>query len=200
MAQVPDLNGDESEDGFDEAWALYDRQLIDDELYDLFGEFESNVRILMVSDSCHSGTVACATLFEQLASTEPFASVYGRNSARNSPRYRLLPPPAQRAAYQKHRKLYNGVQKRLPRGERTAIGASVVLLSGCQDNQLSSDGDRNGLFTQVLKRVWKDGGFTGGLRAFQKAISIEMPAWQSPNYLRVGVLDQEFERRPPFSI
>src|SRR5215212_1220303 len=53
--QVRDTNGDE-DDGKDETWCLYDRQLVDDELYALWGRFEPGTRILMISDSCHSGS------------------------------------------------------------------------------------------------------------------------------------------------
>ena len=36
--QVDDVNGDES-DGRDETWVLYDRQMVDDELYQLWSQF-----------------------------------------------------------------------------------------------------------------------------------------------------------------
>ena len=55
-SQVPDKNGDENEDGYDETWVLYDRQLVDDELYTLWSKFAPGVRIVVLSDSCHSGT------------------------------------------------------------------------------------------------------------------------------------------------
>jgi hypothetical protein len=42
----------------DETWVCYDRQLIDDQLYELWGKFKASVRILVLSDSCHSGTVS----------------------------------------------------------------------------------------------------------------------------------------------
>lgn len=54
--QSPDMNGDES-DGLDETWCLYDGQLLDDELYRAWMKFRAGVRILVFSDSCHSGTV-----------------------------------------------------------------------------------------------------------------------------------------------
>ncbi|MEM6665039.1 MAG: caspase family protein, partial [Pseudomonadota bacterium] len=54
--QIPDMNRDE-EDATDETWCLYDAQLIDDELYNLWSLFKPDVRILVVSDSCHSGSV-----------------------------------------------------------------------------------------------------------------------------------------------
>jgi hypothetical protein len=53
---VPDQNGDEA-DGLDETWCLYDGQLLDDELYGALMKFQAGVRILVFSDSCHSGTV-----------------------------------------------------------------------------------------------------------------------------------------------
>jgi hypothetical protein len=55
--QMPDNSGEES-DNKDETWCLYDGQLRDDELYRFWQYFREGVRILVVSDSCHSGTVA----------------------------------------------------------------------------------------------------------------------------------------------
>ena len=54
--QVPDVTGEEA-DKQDETWCLYDGQLIDDELYFELSRFAAGVRILVLSDSCHSGTV-----------------------------------------------------------------------------------------------------------------------------------------------
>src|SRR5258705_7150532 len=56
---LPDLNGDE-DDAYrnDETWCLYDRQLVDDELFLCYSQFRAGVRILIFSDSCHSGTVS----------------------------------------------------------------------------------------------------------------------------------------------
>ena len=58
-SQVPDRNGDES-DGLDETWCLYDCQILDDTLFDLWSRFKEGVRIVIFSDSCHSGTIARA--------------------------------------------------------------------------------------------------------------------------------------------
>lgn len=40
----------------DESWCLHDRQMFDDEFFDLWTEFK-DVRLLVVSDSCHSRTI-----------------------------------------------------------------------------------------------------------------------------------------------
>lgn len=54
---VPDRSNDEP-DRQDEAWCLYDGLLLDDFLYSLWAQFKPGVRLLLVSDSCHSGSVA----------------------------------------------------------------------------------------------------------------------------------------------
>lgn len=54
--QALDLNGDEP-DKKDETWLLYDEELLDDKIYELLQLFEEGVRVLIVSDSCHSGSV-----------------------------------------------------------------------------------------------------------------------------------------------
>jgi|SRR5581483_2244628 len=61
---VPDLNGDEV-DGLDEALCPYDLQtgggaLLDDEIHELFMARKPGVRLVLISDSCHSGTVTRA--------------------------------------------------------------------------------------------------------------------------------------------
>ena len=56
---MPDVIGEEA-DKLDETWCLYDGQLIDDELYFELSKFAAGVRILVLSDSCHSGTVVRA--------------------------------------------------------------------------------------------------------------------------------------------
>ena len=53
-SQQPDVNGDEL-DGHDETLVLYDRQITDDHLNEVWPEFSDGVRIVMVSDSCNSG-------------------------------------------------------------------------------------------------------------------------------------------------
>jgi metacaspase-1 len=56
--QVDDVSGEDEDDKKDETWCLWDSQLIDDELYFELSKFAAGVRVLILSDSCHSGTVA----------------------------------------------------------------------------------------------------------------------------------------------
>lgn len=53
---VLDTTGEEN-DGQDETWVLWDGEFIDDELWLILKKFKPGVRVLMFSDSCHSGTM-----------------------------------------------------------------------------------------------------------------------------------------------
>jgi hypothetical protein len=194
-SQVPDTNGDEPGDRFDETWVLWDRQLVDDELYDLWSRFKEGVRILVLSDSCHSGSV----IREVLGAVRP--SVLS-NTLDVEPRtgMKAMPKAVADKVYRAHQEEYDKIQQTVPDGESIELAAHVVLMSGCQDNQTSADGTRNGLFTQTLKQVWNGGKFRGGHRPFWKDITAKMPPWQSPNYFTVGQTSQAFERSRPFTI
>jgi len=184
--QVPDRNGEE-EDDLDETWCLYDRQVVDDELYALWAQFKPGVRILMLSDSCHSGSVARDPDIQQIA-------------AEQGVKIRALPADVQSATYRKHKAEYDKLQADNPSGEKVEVAAAVILISGCQDNQSSYDGKENSKFTEKLLKVWNGGKFKGNLQRFHRAILMEMPWYQSPNLFRVGTPSKEFERQRPFTI
>jgi hypothetical protein len=194
-SHVPDVNSDEP-DGRDETWVLWDRMLLDDELYNLWGQFSAGVRIFMLSDSCHSGTVAKMMMYQQMALTDVVARQY-RRSRSQPPKFRLAPNEVASAVYQRDADIYSTAQWTTS-GARSTIGASVILISGCQDNQLSADGERNGLFTETLLQVWNNGGFSGNYARFHRQIADRMPATQSPNLFKVGATDSAFEAEKPF--
>ena len=183
--QMPDTNGDEP-DHQDETWVLYDRQLVDDEIYALFGTFAQGVRIFVLSDSCHSGTVTRAM---------PKTRATG-------PKPRLMPPAIAAQTYAKHRGFYDKVQAAQPTriDSIKATLASVILISGCQDNQTSLDGAKNGLFTSKLLAAWKGGQFTGNYQQFRNQIAASMPASQTPNYFVAGASNAAFAAQKPFTV
>ncbi len=186
--QVRDPSGEEL-DFQDETWVLWDRQLLDDELYALWAAFKPGVRILVLSDSCHSGTI----LRDQFYGASPA-------NASTSDRFKFIPRGVQERTYAAHRDEYDALQQTFAQGDKAAVEAAVVLISGCQDSQYSRDGDRNGLFTERLREVWADGKFSNGHRAFYRAICELMPPDQTPNYFRVGRIERSFERKVPFTI
>jgi len=194
--QVPDKNGDEP-DNRDETWCLFDRQVIDDELYTTWTKFKPGVRILVLSDSCHSGSAARE--MEELGLT-PLAGQTTSGVATARPAMKVLPQRIERETYEENAELYDGIQQKTTATDKTELGAHVLLISGCQDNQTSADGDRNGLFTQTLRAVWNDGAFRGSYHSFWKKIVKRMPLYQSPNFFWASAADRAFERQRPFTI
>jgi metacaspase-1 len=194
--QVPDRNDDEP-DAQDETWCLYDGELIDDELYVALGKLPAGVRVLVFSDSCHSGTVTKAMFYASRASVSVTAPAAG---GAERVRFRAMPPDVALRTYRAHRKMYDALQKSVRPDAENSVRASVILISGCQDNQLSADGDFNGLFTANLLRVWKEGTFQGTYRTFHRAIARQMPPDQTPKYFVVGAPNRRFEGQRPFTV
>jgi hypothetical protein len=192
--QVADTNGDEI-DGKDETWVLYDGQLVDDELYQLYTQFKPGVRISVLSDSCHSGTVTRA-MYEEMA---PIEVKFGM---RPWPTFRskAIDPNIQKKVNQKNADDLQKIQNETKAAVQRSPEATVLLISGCQDNQLSSDGDVNGLFTENLINVWSKGTFKGNYRQFAKAIKKAMPSSQQPKYFVVGAPNTAFEHQKPFTV
>lgn len=142
---VPDREGDEP-DKRDEALCPYDignnGPLLDDELYEIFSDRERGVRVILISDSCHSGSVAR----------------YAPPTGSGSRRIKFLAPEiflSEKDA---------AAARRMPRVARGRPRYSALLLAGCQDVEYSYDakfgGRPNGAFTYValaaLRKLPKD--------------------------------------------
>lgn len=194
--QIDDVTQDE-EDKKDETWVLYDRMFLDDELYAMFGRFNAGVRIVMISDSCHSGTIAKAAFYESVAKGSGFNDFY---QGEQLIREKVIPHEVQQKTYLASQQMYNGFQWTSFKGDKSQIGASVIQIGACQDNQVASDGSQYGFFTKNLLEAWDDGNFRGGYSDLVRKLGLKMPASQSPNYYRVGVINASFESQMPFTI
>ncbi len=212
--QVPDstVAADRDEaDGQDETWCLFDGQLIDDELYLELSRFAAGVRVVVLSDSCHSGTVTRARLPQGAMPS-------------GADRPKLMPPAVGWRVYQQHQAFYDKLQASVAAAARKAavptdpdaalalvgsVGPSataaalvgrfkpaVLLISGCQDNQTSMDGDHNGAFTEQLLRVWNQGRFTGTYAQMHGLVRAGLPPSQSPNLFTLGPAAALVAQRP----
>jgi hypothetical protein len=143
---APDTDGDEA-DGRDEALCPWDLTtagpLLDDELRALFDRRKAGVRLLLISDSCHSGSVTRG----DESDLDPAM-----------PRARYLPP----AAWMKADAL-----PAAPRAASLNLRGGIrrlggdLLLAGCRDEEYSWDtrfgGRPNGAFTfYALKALRQD--------------------------------------------
>lgn len=134
---LPDDDGDEV-DGRDEMICPYDvgsgGAVMDDDLHEIFGQRANGVRLVFVSDSCHSGTVS--KFFA------PPPSV-----GKSYPRPRFLHP----RAFVKSKTMLKAIDKvaALPATPKSKFPA--LLAAGCRDVEYSWDasfgGRPNGAFT-----------------------------------------------------
>ncbi len=202
-SQMHDFNRDEA-DNLDETWCLFDGMLLDDEAYELWSRFDEGVRILVILDCCHSGTAVRAApgLFDDSAG----------NQGGHKPR--MLPVPVARRAFSANPGFYRKIGSAREGGDdlpglsddiatrpyRSPLRASIRLISGCQDNQLSMDGFFNGRFTEELLKVWNNGRFSGNYHTFHKTIVNGMPPTQTPNHYKIGQSDPAFDGQVPFTI
>ena len=153
--QVYDFSGEEF-DFKDETWCLYDVMLIDDELRHLWNKFEEGVRILWISDSCHS-----MGAFRSLGS--------GTNLNRNDGlKYRIVPENKLRKIFDEHETLYKKIADMYPGKPKPK--ASILALGACKASELSLDMGDSGLFTGHLLRIWQNGRFSGKYLDFYKKV------------------------------
>ncbi|MEV8533334.1 caspase family protein [Streptomyces sp. NPDC051211] len=196
--QIDNLAGSDDEaDRLDETLVFYDRQFLDDELYRELQRFEQDVRIFVLLDCCHSGS-SIESIREMLTPDAMEARFQTRDPEQIEATSRLMPLLKQQEIAARDRSFFTELQRELKDGERDGPAQNAVLIGACQDNQLASDGQINGLFTEQLLKVWRKGAFEGDHRTFHRDIQKRMPAIQSPNLYTTGrptFLDQR-----PFTI
>lgn len=168
-------------------WCLYGAQLVEHEIYKLLAGFKKGVRILIFSDPCHSATVTRV--------------VVSANKMVPQARVKCMPLAVGVRTYRQNIHFYEQLAEALgPKSVKDKIKASVLWFSGCQENQLSYDGDFNGLFTTEILRIWRDGSFKGDYWKFLAEIQKQMPGRQMPHLVSMGTVSTAFSAQRPFTI
>jgi hypothetical protein len=188
---VPDEDADEV-DGRDEALCPYDitegRILTDDELYEIFSERKRGARIIVISDSCHSGTVNRASSF--MPGNE--------NETWNFQKIRFLAPEFYIKDDAARLRRARQVEKMKARGK---IRAASVLLSGCKDDEYSYDawfnGRPNGAFTYAALQTLKSLPDTAAYRDWHKEIRKILP---HVNYPQTPQLSGSWRQRAEWRV
>jgi hypothetical protein len=131
---IPDKEGDEP-DGYDETlcpWDVKGDQITDDDIRAILGKIPEGVRFTMISDSCHSGSVARARLDEAIPGYR----------TRDQRRVRFLNP-----ALVRRTRLLPNPRRTKPSGRVGSTAAERhVLISGCRDDEYSFDARIGGTF------------------------------------------------------
>ena len=172
---VPDEDGDEP-DGTDECLCPHDVRahgpITDDELFELYSARKPGVKVLMISDSCNSGTVA------KFAPIMTPPTMKGKGAPRRTVRF--LPP----ATYLSRRDVGKfGIRRAIRRSSPPGRYAGL-LLAGCQDTESSWDayfqGRANGAFTFVALKTLRALSANATYRDWFRAIRAQLPSRQYP--------------------
>ncbi len=172
---VPDEDGDEP-DGTDECLCPYDIRskgpITDDQLFDLYSARQSGAKLLMISDSCHSGTVA---RFAPITTPPTMAGAHAPQR-----KVRFLPPAVYLSKAEAAKLgLRRAYRKSSPPGRYAAL-----LLAGCQDTEYSYDayfkGRPNGAFSFVALRALAKLPAKATYRDWFAAIRKALPSQQYP--------------------
>jgi metacaspase-1 len=198
--QVPDYNQDEKPGVPDSTWCLYDAEHLDDESYVLWTKFAAGVRVVVVSDSCHSGSVIRAQIAGDLGAD--------MRHARTGATARAMPHGVAARVALANRAFYRQLgmnqpalkQSALTRSIENPLRCSVRLFAGCQDEQLSYEQAGQGNYTLQLMLAWNNGTFSGNYDDFHKAICAHMPSHQTPNHMVIGQPNTAFDMQRPFEI
>jgi len=155
-AQIP---SNVEPDNFNETWCFFDRMLIDNELGSLWRGFAKGVRIVVVSDSCHSGTMFEVNLL--VASHKKQSTIKSLKSSVAS------------ATYFKNQPIYDSILNNNPPINLSSLKLGILFIAACQDNQETQDGLNNGVFTSSIKQLWNGGKFQGSYNDFYEDLLIK---------------------------
>ncbi len=174
--RLPDRNGDEA-DGWDEALVTHDLDVLtDDTLGVLFGARAHGSRVVLVSDSCHSGTVNRVGSFDG-----PHAATYDPD---HLSRRRYL-PPAYFSDRVDRRRRDDSWDYTAPR--RSVVASTdALLLAGCADSEYSydawfrdpgstdpNDWRPNGAFTHAaIEALYRPGAQPATMRDWLRAMNL----------------------------
>ena len=167
----------------DETIVLHDRLLIDNVLRRrLWPTFKAGVRVVMVSDSCHSGGIAMSLLNNSASETvatgssgawrrrnrlgiveSPPVRQAGKEPANQSFQVRGVSAVQVQAHFDLLKQFYKDLRESLP-ATPPPVPANVLLLAACREHETTSDGLPNGVFTKALLDVWN----TNGTKTYQQ--------------------------------
>lgn len=188
--ELPNMH---SETYLDKTLCLFDRQLRHREILYLLTKISEGVRIVLIFDSCVSGTIAV----DRGPRTE--------SNSRRRPRFKHMLKFVPNLVLAKHYNVYKEDYEKEIHGTRLKnleekIKSPLIMMTACQANQFAEDGGHNSLFISKLLDVWNNGSFDGSYKTFYKSVVSKMPSFQTPYYFQLGKRNQKFVEQKPFTI
>jgi len=188
--QFVDVKDTYETDGMSETMVLYDGEVIDNWFWNILCKFKPGVRVLHLSDSCHSGTLY------RVATNAEYDLLMGLKEKGQKPKYKesklfTYPPQQTMDWIPEDILIYNSESN-------DRIKCHLKEIGGCQDNQYSMDlGAAGGLFTTKLIATIEDKGFLP-IKDVYKELVKKMPNYQTPSYNEFNV-GSSFDTVPIFN-
>jgi hypothetical protein len=175
-------------DKLDEAWCLYDGLFLDDELWAAWCQFRKGVRILLVSDSCNSGTIGRD----------------GESTPMDNSLTELFSMEKKMQTYINNQAFYDQLMKNTRGARSKPMEVSLITLTACKSNQKALENKKlqHSEFSYSLLKIWNGGRFVGDHRAFYQAILKDVQLRnpnQTPQIIQYGLSDSQFLDSGPFS-
>ena len=172
-SQVKDLDNCE-DDGMDEGLLLFDGPLMDDQLCQYWAKFREGVRIFVLSDACHSGSIIKQGSNDTL-------DLRPCKGCGRKPRAKDCDCCCE-----------DGV----------VVNAAVLSISAVRDNQEAQDGEHHSKFTKAVLDVFDDESFSGTYSEFYDALKRHGNAsrFRSPELKELGNCKYYFKTQNMFHI
>ena len=129
-----------------ETWCLYDRQLLDKELPELWAGFQEGVTIVLVLDSCHGGGAA--------RGIQRLTKAVGRKAMQNILQKGNETANSNQALYDELRRTYT------LSSQKEKVVANFLQLAACKENQLALAGPFMSKYTWELLKLVGDQEFS----------------------------------------
>jgi len=171
------VDDDEAED---QAWVTYDGFLVDDRINECFSQLPEGLRVILISDSCFSGSIsrfAKPGLRAKSIDKRQVKAILNRNNLT--------------------------VQDLKMKGPIPVPKASIILLSASTDKQFAFEDDKGGLYTSAMLKTFGELKSTNrtsvNYEEFQRIILDKIKGSQQPQIVFTGTVNMSFRNEFPFT-
>lgn len=183
-----------------ETICCFDGPLVDIELRAAWRDFEEGVRILVVADSCFSGTITHVPAVVRAAAAPQRPVPRSQDARTSSARARLAPQDVIDATIEKRWEYFGPILTAARAKERKPLLSTVLLLAACQELGFAFEKGGFGVFTKALIETWNKGSYPKPYGPFLHDIEYRIRKYQTPNYLVLPNPDPAFECQRPFTV
>lgn len=190
---LPDKNNDQLGVLRDGAWCLNDGMFVDDELTTALTKFPAGVRVVVISDSCHVGTI--------LAASSPDDKETARAAVLNDPRKsKLAPVDIGQRVYDVQKDFYDRILT-LPAIDPKTAKAALLVLSACKTDELARVNDDGSVFTKAIAQAWESEEGPQTYEQLYQTVKTQVESaveGQHPQRRAAGRELEQFETAPAF--